>query len=69
MKIVYLLITFSLFLSQAFCDVTSPLDWVDPVSGTKYDFSSLKKDPKYNKLLTLVIRGKLRMELIMDYSL
>jgi hypothetical protein len=27
-------------------DLTSTTDWTDPTSGTKYDFSSLKKDPK-----------------------
>ena len=23
-----------------------PFDWTDPVSGTKYDYSALKRDPK-----------------------
>jgi hypothetical protein len=28
------------------CDVGSALDWTDPLTGTKYDFSSLKKNPE-----------------------
>jgi len=27
-------------------DLLSPLDWTDPITGTKFDFSSLKKNPE-----------------------
>jgi hypothetical protein len=61
MKIVYLLIAISLLNIEILCEATSPLDWTDPSSGTKYDFSSLKKDPKYKIffiIINKVILGK-----------
>jgi hypothetical protein len=38
------LILLALFASQIVCDIAT--EWTDPVSGTKYDFTSLKKDVK-----------------------
>jgi hypothetical protein len=44
MKTLHLTVLMTL-LSLLLC--TDPaLEWTDPVSGTRYDFSALKKDPK-----------------------
>ena len=47
MKILRLILlstlSMTLLCSEAIPNLT---DWTDPLSGTKYDFSSLKKDPK-----------------------
>ena len=44
MKILHLTIILKLFLN-IYCIPST--EWTDPVSGTKYDFSSLKRDPEY----------------------
>lgn len=36
----------SLFSFVLLTNVPSTTEWTDTTSGTKYDFSSLKKDPK-----------------------
>jgi len=44
MKTLPLIIITTLFL-YIYCD-SPALEWTDPTSGTKYDFSSLKRDPE-----------------------
>ncbi len=46
MKILRLILSLSLFSLIIKCQDLSPLDWTDPVSGTKYDFTSLKRNPE-----------------------
>ena len=45
MKFIYIALSIIILLQSALC-FDSPLEWTDPISGTKFDFSSLKKDPK-----------------------
>lgn len=46
MKILRLLLTISVCLMAVRANVSNPLEWTDPASGTKYDFSALKKSPE-----------------------
>lgn len=43
MKILHLSILLTLSFN-IYCDPAT--EWTDPVSGTKYDFGSLKRDPE-----------------------
>lgn len=45
MKIFLLILTLS--ITGLICQDNSAFEWTDPVSGTKYDFSGLKKSPEY----------------------
>ena len=46
MKILPISITLLCVFLLTNCDSPTGTTWTDPVSGTKYDFSALKKDPK-----------------------
>ena len=45
-NIIKLSILVTIFSAFICTHVDSPLEWTDPVSGTYYNFSSLKKDPR-----------------------
>lgn len=46
MSLLRLLLTCASIILFVHADSLATTAWTDPVSGTKYDFSSLKKDPK-----------------------